>query len=84
MPLTLTLNHHGEQLVAQHLRTGRYRSPEELVTCALENLTEQQNLPQSSEKKPPAEAVAHIRQSRKAVNLGGLKIKDLIHAGHKY
>jgi hypothetical protein len=84
MPLTLTLDHHGEQLVAQHLRTGRYQSPEEVVTRALENLSEQRDLPQSPEKKSPAEAVAHIRQSRKGVTLGGLKIKDLIHAGHKY
>jgi hypothetical protein len=35
-------------------------------------------------KKTPAEAAAHIRQSRKGVTLGRLKIKDLIHEGHKY
>ncbi len=51
---------------------------------ALQKIYEQQNLPQSPEKKSPPEAVAHIRQSRKGVTLGGLKIKDLIHAGHKY
>ena len=84
MPLTLTLGPHGEQLVAHHLRTGRYQSPEEVVTCALENLPGQRDLPQSAEKNSPAEAVAHIRQSRKGVTLGGLKIKDLIHASHKY
>ncbi len=41
MPLTLTLtltfDAHGEQLVAAHLRTGRYHSPEEVVARALEN-----------------------------------------------
>ena len=84
MPLTLTLSPHGEQLVAQHLRTGRYQSPEEVVTRALESLSERQDLPQPPKKKSAAEAVDHIRQSRKGVNLGGLKIKDLIHAGHKY
>ena len=35
-------------------------------------------------KKTPAGAVAHIRQSRKGVTLGGLKIKNLIHEGHRY
>jgi hypothetical protein len=35
-------------------------------------------------KRTPAEAVAHIRESRKGVTLGGLTIKDLIHEGHKY
>ena len=83
MPLTLTLDPHGEQLVAAHLRTGRYQSPEEVVTRALETLTEKEP-PAPQRKKTPAEAVAHIRESRKGVTLGGLRIKDLIHAGHKY
>jgi Arc/MetJ-type ribon-helix-helix transcriptional regulator len=83
MPLTLTLDPHAEQLVAAHLRTGRYRSPEEVVARALEILAEKE--PSAIErKKTPAEAIAHIRQSRKGVRLGGLKIKDLIHEGHKY
>jgi len=34
--------------------------------------------------KSPAEAVADILELRKGVRLGGLKIKDLIHEGHKY
>lgn len=38
----------------------------------------------STAEKDPAEAVAHIRESRKGVTLGGLRIKDLIYAGHKY
>jgi Arc/MetJ-type ribon-helix-helix transcriptional regulator len=42
MPLTLTLNAHGEQLVAAHLRSGRYQSPEEVVTRALETLAEKE------------------------------------------
>src|SRR5438034_1264887 len=40
MPLTLTLDRHGEQLVAAHLRTGRYHSPEEEATPATEALLE--------------------------------------------
>ena len=31
MPLTLTLDPHGEHLIAAHLRSGRYNSPEEVV-----------------------------------------------------
>jgi Arc/MetJ-type ribon-helix-helix transcriptional regulator len=83
MPLTLTLDPHGEQLVAAHLRTGRYHSPEEVVTRALELLAEKAP-PPIRRKKTPAEAVAHIRESRTGVTLGGQKIKDLIHEGHKY
>jgi hypothetical protein len=82
MPLTLTLGPHGEQLVAAHLRTG-YHSAEEVVTRALETLAEKEP-PAIHRKRTPAEAIAHIRQSRKGVMLGGLKIKDLIHEGHRY
>lgn len=32
----------------------------------------------------PAEAGRDLREARKDVTLGGLKIKDLVHEGHKY
>lgn len=83
MAVTLTLDPHGEQLLSAYLRSGRYRSPEEVVTRALETLAEQEP-PAAQRKRTPAEAVAHIRASRKGITLGGLKIKDLIHEGHKY
>jgi hypothetical protein len=83
MALILTLDPHSEQLVVAHLLTGRYHSPEEVVTRALETLAVQEP-PVPQRKRTPAEAVAHIRESRKGVTLGGLKIKDLIHEGHKY
>ncbi len=83
MAVTLTLDPDGERLLAAHLRTGRYHSPEEVVTRALETLAEKEP-PAMERKKTPAEAVAHIRRSRKGITLGGLKIKDLIHEGHKF
>lgn len=83
MPLTVTLDPHGERLVAAHLRSGRYHSPEEVVTRALETLAEKEP-PGIGRKMSPAEAVAHIRESRKGVTLGGLKIKDLVNEGRKY
>lgn len=84
MALTLTLDPHSEQLVADHLRTGRYRSPEEVVTRALETLTEKEPAAAPTGKMTPAEAVDHIRESRKGITLGGLKIRDLIDEGRKY
>jgi hypothetical protein len=38
----------------------------------------------TSDAKTPAEAVADIRELRKGVTLGGLKITDLIREGRKY
>ena len=84
MALTLTLDLHGEQLVAAHLRTGRYHSPEELVTRALESLAEKEPLTVQTRTMTPAEAVADIRELRKGVTLGGLRIKELIKEGRKY
>jgi Arc/MetJ-type ribon-helix-helix transcriptional regulator len=81
--LTLTLDPHGEQLIAARLSTGRYHSPEEVITRALETLAEKEP-PVARRSKSTAEAVAHIRESRKGIKLGGLKIKDLIHEGHKF
>jgi len=83
MPLSVTLDSHGEELLSAHLRSGRYRSPEEVVTRALETLTEKEP-PQTQRKKTPAEAVADIRELRKDATLGGLKIRDLINEGRKY
>jgi hypothetical protein len=44
-------------------------------TRALESLTEREQ-PGIQRKKTVAKTVAHIRESRKGVTLGGLKIKD--------
>jgi Arc/MetJ-type ribon-helix-helix transcriptional regulator len=83
MPLTVTLDPRGEQLVSAQLRTGRYSSPEEVVTRALEALAEKEP-PTALRNKTPAEAIADIRELRKGVTLGGLKIRDLINEGRKY
>jgi Arc/MetJ-type ribon-helix-helix transcriptional regulator len=83
MALTLTLDRHDEQIVEAQLRTGRYKSPEQVVARALETLSAKGPVARLS-TKTVAEAVAHIRASRKGVTLGGLKIKDLIHEGHRY
>jgi Arc/MetJ-type ribon-helix-helix transcriptional regulator len=84
MPLTLTLGSHGEQLVEAHLRTGRYQSPEEVVTRALETLAEKEPAAAPTATMTPAEAVADIRELRKGITLGGLRIKDLINEGRKH
>ena len=84
--MTITLTPHGEQLLQQQLARGSYRSPEEVSERALEKLVEKDHRPFriGVSRKSPAEAVADILDLRKGVRLGGLKIKDLIHEGHKY
>ena len=82
MPLTLTLDPRGEQLLAACLRSGRYHSPEEVVTEALETLAEKE-APARARTMTPAEAVADIRDLRRGVTLGGLTIRELINEGRK-
>ncbi len=82
--MTVTLTPHARQLLEQQL-TISGASPEQVIEQALERLaTEQQ--PPAPRRKPmtPAEAVDEIRELRKGVTLGGLKIKDLVQEGRKY
>jgi Arc/MetJ-type ribon-helix-helix transcriptional regulator len=82
---TIRLTPHGEALLKKQLAKGSYRSAEEVVERALETLakdSDQSRLATST--KSPAEAIAAIREIRKGLTLGGLRIKDLIHEGHKF
>jgi len=79
----LTLDSRDEELVAAHLRSGRYRSPEEVVSRALETLAEKEP-PTTPRTMTIAEAVADIRELRQGVTLGGLRIRNLIDEGRKY
>jgi hypothetical protein len=84
MPLTLTLDTHGAELVVAYLRSGAYRSPEEVVARALETLAANEPQAVSAATMSTTEAVADIRELRKGVTLGGLRIKDLINEGRKH
>lgn len=84
MRLTLTRDSHGERLVAAHLRSGRYHSPEEVVTRALKTFAAQEPNAGPTGTMSPTEAVADIRELRRGVTLGGLRVKNLINDGRKY
>jgi hypothetical protein len=81
--MTVTLTPHGEELLRAALVREPGRAPEEVLERAPETLAENEP-PLAPRKKTAVEAVAHIRDSRRGVMFGGLRIKDLIHEGHKY
>jgi Arc/MetJ-type ribon-helix-helix transcriptional regulator len=83
---TIRLTPHSEELLQKQLTRGPFRSPEEVIERALETLAQKESIAfhLGPATKSPAEAVADILELRKGVKLGGLKIKDLIHEGHKY
>jgi len=80
--MQVTLSGHAEELLKAELSRKAGSSPEEIVERALEKLVEPQQ--RAEQRKTPAEAVADIFELRKGVTLGGLKIRDLIHEGHKF
>jgi predicted TIM-barrel enzyme len=70
-------------LLREQLARGGFHSTEE-VERALEALKKKSGLVESSaQRRSAAEAVADILELRKGVTLGGIKIKDLIHEGHR-
>ena len=79
MSLTLNLDPHGGQLVAAHVRTGRYHSPEEVVTRALETLSEKE--PPTVPAKDVVEAIERLKAFGKTngLSLGGMTIRELRH-----
>jgi DNA-binding MarR family transcriptional regulator len=81
--MTVTLTPHGEELLRAALDREPGRAAEEVLEKALETLSEHEPLT-PVHKKSVVDAIAHIRESRRGVRLGGLRIKDLIHEGHKY
>ena len=80
--MTVTLTPYAEQLLAQQLARGG-TTPEQILERALERLAEQEP-PVAAAQPSVAEAVEHIRASRKGITLGGFKIKDLINEGRKH
>lgn len=86
MSSIITLTPRGEELLQEQLARGPYRSPEEVVETALETLSQRQPVavPADRTVKSADEAVADILEIQKRNRLDGLKIKDLIHEGHRY
>lgn len=83
--MSIELKPETEQLVQEEIRSGHFQSIDELIVQGVRALREK-TLTQSSVNGPSgaAASVAHLRALRKGVTLGGLKIKDLAHEGHRF
>jgi hypothetical protein len=87
VPMTVQLSPHGQQLLEAALARGVGRSPEEVVERALEVASGLAATRSDEELERRREAVAGMLAFREKhhLTLGpGLRIKDLIHEGHKY
>jgi len=82
--MQVVLDPHSERLVEQQLRAGRYRSAEEVVARALEALVEKDSpvFEPDARQQAVKDMLEFARKHR--FTLGGLRLRDLIHEGHKY
>jgi Arc/MetJ-type ribon-helix-helix transcriptional regulator len=73
-----------ERRIEELMRSGRFHSLDELLDQALEKVSAGEpslDTTQEERKRRARNAVVHIRELRKGLSLGGLKIKDLIEEG---
>ena len=72
----------SERLLKQQLTRGGFGSPEAVIQRALEVLAEKASTPEAGSESRAAHALADIL-NRKGVTLGGIRVHNLTHEGHR-
>jgi hypothetical protein len=81
--VTITLTPEHERIVQDELRSGHFGTVEEVIDHALHALKLHALFAGPAGKRDPKSAAKRIRERRKGVTLGGLKIKDLVNEGRR-
>lgn len=79
--MSLEVKPETEQLVRDEIRSGRFASVDDLITQGVLAWRVQHWQPPVAGKLTPAEAITRIRELRRGVTLGGLRVKDLANEG---
>ncbi|MCC6586897.1 MAG: type II toxin-antitoxin system ParD family antitoxin [Bryobacterales bacterium] len=82
--MDIHLDSRSEHLIEQQLRSGRYRSAEQVVASALEALAGNGSLPSDDERRKAVQDMLAFAEKHRLTLGEGLRIRDLIHEGHKY
>ncbi|MBI1897624.1 MAG: type II toxin-antitoxin system ParD family antitoxin [Acidobacteria bacterium] len=82
--MDIHLDSRGEHLIEQQLRSGRYHSAEEVVVSALEALTEDAYPRTDDERRKAVQDMLAFAEKHRLTLGEGIRIRDLIHEGHKY
>ena len=85
--MQVTLTPHAEELLKAELARQAGSSPEEIVERALESITRVEPVLSEEEKERRRQAVAAMLafSQEHHLTLGpGVRIRDLLHEGHKY
>jgi Arc/MetJ-type ribon-helix-helix transcriptional regulator len=83
-PMTINVKPETEQLVQEEIRNGHFRSVDEIIVEGVQAWREKHRSKQigsEQRRKAVEEALAFAKD--KAIPLGGISIKELIHEGHR-
>jgi putative addiction module CopG family antidote len=84
--MNINLTPEQERIVKDELKTGHFRSAEEVIDEALQALREKENSAaitpsNGTQREAVREMLAFVEKNR--VRLEGVSVKDLIHEGHR-
>jgi Arc/MetJ-type ribon-helix-helix transcriptional regulator len=83
-PMTINVKPETEQLVQEEIQNGHFRSVDEIIVEGVQAWREKHRSKQiGSEQRRKAVEDALAFAKDKAIPLGGISIKDLIHEGHR-
>ena len=85
MRMNVNLNPEQERIVKDELRSGHFRTAEDVIAQALDALREKRRLPSPDDNGRYGRAVREmldfVEQNR--TSSGGVSVKQLIHEGHR-
>ncbi|MFN0165329.1 MAG: hypothetical protein ACKV22_02775 [Bryobacteraceae bacterium] len=82
--MEIHLDSRGELLIERQLRSGRYHSAEQVVVSALEALAEDAYPRTGDERREAAPDMLAFAETHRLTLGEGIRIRDLIHEGHKH
>ena len=81
--MTIEIKPETEQLVQEALHKGHFASVDDLIVASLQAWNERTGESGEECRHTPLQAAARIRELRKGLSLGDLKIKNLINEGRR-
>lgn len=82
--MDLHLDSSGERLIERQLRSGRYQSAEQVVVHALEALAEREYTCTDEDRRKAVQEMLAFAEKHRLTLGEGVRIRDLIHEGHKF
>jgi putative addiction module CopG family antidote len=84
--MNITLTPEQEKIVKEELKSGHFRSAEEVIGVALQTLREKEQssagvTSNGAQREAVKEMLAFVEKNR--VRLEGISVKELIHEGHR-